>query len=335
MMRREAQQAREEKREPRTLQESDYLLGVFDGHRIGGLRFRLSSNGPFLDNNTERASPPWARLRELEHASLELEKDDAEQDKDYMKWLKVLIAPGGSLGGARPKAGVVDEDGNLWIAKFPSQKDELNTGGWEYLVHQLAAKAGVTVSEAKLQKFSGKYNTFLAKRFDRTENSERVHFASAMTLLGKKDGDGGHNGVSYLDLADFIVKNGAQADKDLEQLWRRVVFNICVSNVDDHLRNHGFLLQQDGWILSPAYDMNPSETGNGLTLNISKEDNAQNLDLAMEVSHFFRIKKPRAEEIIAEVLKSVRGWRDLAKKIGLPEREVTLMKHAFRIASRT
>lgn len=153
-----------------------------------------------------------------------------------------------------------------------------------------------------------------------------------MTLLGKKDGDGGHTGVSYLDLADFIIKNGAQADKDLEQLWRRIVFNICVSNVDDHLRNHGFLLQQNGWVLSPAYDMNPSETGNGLTLNISKQDNAQNLALVLDVSYFFRIKKTRAEEIIAEVTVSVRGWRTLAKKRGLPEREITLMKPAFRIA---
>jgi len=330
MMRREAQLAREEKREARTLQESDYLLGVFDGHRIGALRFRLSPTGPFLDNNTERASPPWARLRELEHASLELERDDAEQDKDYTKWLKVLIAPGGSLGGARPKAGVVDEDGNLWIAKFPSRKDDLNTGAWEYLVHQLAAKAGIDVSEAKLKKFTGEYDTFLAKRFDRTDAGERIHFASAMTLLGKKDGDGGHSGVSYIDLADFITKNGARADKDLEQLWRRIVFNICVSNTDDHLRNHGFLLQQNGWVLSPAYDMNPSETGNGLTLNISKEDNAQNLDLALDVAGVFRIKKPRADELIAEVLKSVRDWRTIAKKMNIPDREVTLMKHAFR-----
>jgi serine/threonine-protein kinase HipA len=332
MLRREAQQAREEKRESRAFQESDFLLGVFDGHRMGALRFRLSATDPYLDNNTERASPPWARLRELEHASLELEKDNAEQNRDYMKWLKLLIAPGGSLGGARPKAGVVDEEGSLWIAKFPSRKDELNTGGWEYLVHQLAKNVGIVGSETRVQRFTGKYETFLTKRFDRTNGGGRIHFASAMTLLGKKDGDGGHTGVSYLDLADFIIKKGAQPDKDLEQLWRRIVFNICVSNVDDHLRNHGFLLQHDGWVLSPAYDMNPSETGNGLTLNISKQDNAQSLELVLDVSHFFRIKKSKAVEIISEVLLGIRAWRKLAKKQGMPEREITLMRHAFRVA---
>lgn len=331
MQRREAQLARQEKRNSRTLRESDYLLGVFDGHRMGALRFRLSSRGPFLDNSTELASPPWARLRDLEYASLQLERDDAEQNKDYMKWLKLLIAPGGSLGGARPKAGVVAEDGHLWIAKFPSRHDQVNIGGWEYLTHKLAIDAGVDTAISRIQRFSGKYDTFLTKRFDRKGAGERIHFASAMTLLGKKDGDSGETGVSYLDIAEFLMKNGARVSKDLEQLWRRIVFNISVSNVDDHLRNHGFLLRKEGWVLSPAFDMNPSATGDGLLLNISKDDNAQNMDLAMSVAAIFRVRKDRAKQIISEVSSSVRQWPRFAKEIGLPNRETDLMKSAFRV----
>ena len=332
MQRREAQLAREEKRDTRTLLESDYLLGVYDGHRMGSLRFRLSATGAFLHDNTEMASPPWARLRDLEYASLQLERDEAEKDKDYMKWLKLLIAPGGSLGGARPKAGVVDENDHLWIAKFPSRRDEANMGAWEYVVHQLALNAGIETAPAMKQRFSGEYDTFLTKRFDRTDSGERVHFASAMTLLGKKDGDSGEAGVSYLDLAEFLIKNGTQTDKDLEQLWRRIVFNICVSNVDDHLRNHGFLLQKKGWALSPAYDMNPSATGDGLTLNISKDDNAQDLDLTLKVAPIFRVKEDRAREITSKVIASVKEWPALAKKNGLSGHEIDLMKRAFRIA---
>ncbi|HEY2380777.1 MAG TPA: HipA domain-containing protein [Terriglobia bacterium] len=331
MQRREAQRARQEERSVRTLLESDYLLGVYDGHRMGALRFRLSSRGPFLDSNIEIASPPWARLRDLEYASLQLEREDAESDKDYMKWLKLLIAPGGSLGGARPKAGVVDQNGHFWIAKFPSRRDDINIGGWEYVVHQLALNAGVQAGTARVQKFSGDFDTFLTKRFDRSDTGERIHFASAMTLLGKKDGDSGDTGVSYLDIAGFLIRNGAQVNKDLEQLWRRIVFNICVSNVDDHLRNQGFLLHKGGWVLSPAFDMNPSPTGDGLLLNISKDDNAQNLDLVRSVAPFFRVKGGRAENIIAEVLKSVGDWHQIAQQNGLAHREIDRMESAFRV----
>jgi serine/threonine-protein kinase HipA len=331
MQRRHAQAARENDVEPEPLKESDYLLGVFDGYRMGGIRFRLSSTGPFLDPATDMASPPWTRLRDLEYASLQLEREDAVKAKNYMQWLKLLIAPGASLGGARPKAGVVDEKGHLWIAKFPSRHDDMNVGAWEYLVYQLALKAGIETAPSKMQRFSGRYDTFLTRRFDRAENHERIHFASAMTLLGKRDGAGGDSGVSYLDLAAFLIKNGAQSDQDLEQLWRRIVFNVCVSNVDDHLRNHGFLLQEKGWALSPAFDMNPSPTGEGLTLNISQDDNAQNLELAMTVSPIFRITKKRAQQILADVLKGVRQWPQIADRMKLSSRERQEMRHAFRI----
>ena len=153
-----------------------------------------------------------------------------------------------------------------------------------------------------------------------------------MTLLGKKDGDGGDTGVSYLDLADFLIRHGAQANKDLEQLWRRIVFYICVSNTDDHLRNHGFLLHERGWVLSPAYDINPVATGGGLALNISRDDNGLSIDLVRSVAPVFRLKDGRAEEIIGEVINAVRRWPDLAKQHKIPSREVTLMKNAFRVA---
>lgn len=329
MRRREEQRAREEKRKATTLMESDYLLGVFDGHRMGGLRFKLQPTGPFLDDNQAMASPPWTQLRELEYASLQLEKDHAEKNKDYRKWLQLLIAPGGSLGGARPKASVIDTKGNLWIAKFPSQNDDLNIGAWEFLVHQLATKAKITTSEAQIKRFSGVHDTFLTKRFDR-HRGKRIHFASAMTLLNRNDGEDADDGVSYLDLVDFIIQHGCEVTKDLEQLWRRIIFNICVSNVDDHLRNHGFILTNKGWKLAPAYDMNPSETSNGLKLNISKDDNSQNLELALQVADYFRLKKQEANKIIFEVIKTVSQWKILAKKL-VSSKEIGRMQHAFRM----
>lgn len=327
MQRREAQLAKQEEREVSQLLESDYLLGVYDGHRMGGLRFRLSASSPFLHDQIDMPVPPWTKLRDLEYASLQLERDDAEADEDYTTWLKMLIAPGGSLGGARPKASVVDEAGQLWIAKFPSRRDEINIGAWEFLVYKLALKAGIEMAASQIKNFSSDYDTFMTKRFDRTKKGERIHFASAMTMLGKKDGDSGETGVSYLDLADFLIKNGSQVNHDLEQLWRRIVFNICISNIDDHLRNHGFLLRKEGWVLSPAYDMNPSSTGNGLTLNISRVHNAKDLDLARSVAPYFRIDDP--EIIIGDVLKAVSEWPKLAKKLKLSNREIGMMKNAF------
>lgn len=332
MKRREAQLAREEKRQPVNLHESDYLLGVYDSHRMGGLRFRLSDQSPFLDDNKVMASPPWARLRDLEYASRQLEITGVENDENYMKWLTMLIAPGGSLGGARPKAGVVSHEGDLWIAKFPSRNDDMNTGAWEYVVYQLAIDAGIEMAEARIRKFSGDHHTFLTKRFDRTDEGERLHFASAMTQLGRKDGDDYLSGVSYLHLAEFLMRSGVQTDKDLEQLWRRIVFNMCVSNVDDHLRNHGFILQEKGWKLSPAFDLNPTPAGNGLTLNVSLDDNTQDLDLAMLVANDFRVKKIRAEQIIKEVKDSTKRWKAISREVGISNGEIDLMQNAFRLS---
>jgi serine/threonine-protein kinase HipA len=332
MNRREALFARKEKRQERKLSESDYLLGVFDMHRLGALRFRIDPKGPFLDNNDEFSSPPWASLRELEHASLEIEKKDSEEKSAYSKWLTMLIAPGGSLGGARPKASIVDEHNHLWIAKFPSTNDENNIGAWEMVVYKLAKRAGITITEAKAEKFNSEHHTFLSKRFDRTNSGERIHFASAMTLLRHSDGDDATKGASYLEFVEFIIQQGAEPTQDLEQLWRRIVFFICISNVDDHLRNHGFILKPNGWVLSPAYDINPNANGDGLKLNISESDNSQDLSLAKEVAEYFRIEPHRADKIILEIINAVQHWRKEANNMGISLREQNHMARAFRIA---
>lgn len=334
MNRREALFARANKRVEQKLMESDYLLGVYDEHRIGALRFRTNKNGPFLDNNKEFASPPWASLRELEHASIEIEKDDAEENPSYPKWLKMLIAPGGSLGGARPKASVIDKKQHLWIAKFPSKNDDYDIGAWEMLACKLAKRAGIFMSEAKIERFNNHYHTFLSKRFDRTSKNQRLHFVSAMTLLQRSDGDDASNGASYLELAEFIAQYGVQPDQDLEQLWRRIVFYICISNVDDHLRNHGFILQPNGWMLSPAFDINPVVSGDGLKLNISNSDNSQNLELAKEVAEHFRVKSDKANDIIQETVKAVKNWRNEADILSIPKREQEKMASAFRIVDK-
>ena len=333
--RREAQSAREEGRARRTLHEADYLLGVYDGHRMGALRFRLEADGEFLDDNREFASPPWASLRELEQASLEIEKEGAESDRNYRRWLRILIAPGGSLGGARPKAGVLDAQGRLWIAKFPSRGDTLDTGAWELVIHSLAERAGVIVSQAAARAFNTPRHTFLTRRFDRAEDGRRVHFASAMTLLNRKDGDDASSGASYLELAELIIKQGAYPDRDLEQLWRRILFFVCVSNADDHLRNHGFLLVQGGWALSPAYDMNPDPYADGLKLNISDVENAQDIGLVLEVAPYFRIPSRRAQDIVSEVVAAARGWREAAQKMGISRSEMESMERAFRVAEKS
>ena len=331
MRRREAAFARNENREEKKLFETDYLLGVYDGHRMGALRFKLEDDGPFLNDNKNMASPPWTSLRELEQISLRLEDDDVIDDPEYLKWLSMLITPGASLGGARPKASIVDNDGNLWIAKFPSRNDQGDIGGWEIVTYELAILAGINMAESKAQKFSSDYYTFLTKRFDRGNNGQRIHFASAMTILGYIDGQDHADGASYLELVDFIQKNGANVDQDLEQLWRRIVFSICITNTDDHLRNHGFLLTNDGWVLSPAYDINPVENGSGLKLNISDEDNSLDLNLAMEVSEFFRLSEKRATEIIDEVLNAVANWREVAIKYKISRVEQELKALAFKI----
>jgi serine/threonine-protein kinase HipA len=328
MQRREALIARDEGRKPRLLQESDFLLGVYDRYRMGGLRFRWLEDGPFLHSDADMTVPPFASLRTLEEASLKLEEKESFDDPSSAHWLNLLISPGSSLGGARPKASVMDPHNNLWIAKFPSHKDDRDIGAWEAVVNELAVKAGLRIAEGKAKRFSQDYHTFLTKRFDRI-GDQRIHFASAMTLLGLTDGADAAAEVSYLHLAEFIMRHGAAPDQDMEELWRRIVFNILVSNSDDHLRNHGFLLTPTGWRLSPAFDINPIPRTTGLTLNISEYSNALDVDLAREVAEQFRIGKEKREKIIAEISVAVSKWDHIAERFGISRREREDMEEAF------
>ncbi len=331
MRRREALLARMESRSTRNLMQSDFLLGVYDEHRMGALRFKESLDGPFLNDNMDMAAPPWTSLKDLEYASLQLEKDDSVDDPDYLKWINLLIAPGASLGGARPKASVTDKNKHLWMAKFPSRNDDVDVGGWEMVVHDLAVASGIDMPDATVQKFSNKQYTHISKRFDRQPGNQRIHFASAMTMLGHKDGENYSSGLSYLDIAGFIIQYGEknQVDDDLKELWKRIVFNICVKNTDDHLRNHGFLLGKNGWKLSPAFDINPVPTGTGLTLNITDEDNSLDTELALEVAEFFRLDTTIAKETMNNIKKNIKNWQRTAAKYGLSKKEQDLMSAAF------
>lgn len=330
MLRREAIRAKKAQERPRTLQESDFLLGVYDETRMGALRFKLSPESIFLNDDKQMAAPPWTRLRELEEASRHLE--DETRSSDHEKWLAALLAPGSSLGGARPKASVLSPDGDLWIAKFPRKHDDWDTSAWEYVTMKMAKDVGINVPAFRLEKFSSLGSTFLTRRFDR-RCGQRVHFASAMTLLAKSDGASAADGTSYLELAEWIAQYGSAPQEDLRELWRRAVFSIAVANTDDHLRNHGFLLDKDGWRLSPAYDLNPNPNGTGLALNISTDDNRLDFDLAREVAPYFRIKISDAQEIIKKVMTVVRHWQNYARQVGIPLAEQAEMAPAFGLVT--
>ena len=324
--RKEAEMARLENRKVRNLFETDYLLGVFDGSRMGALRFKIDPEGDFLDNDADMATPPWTSLRDLENASLNLEDCPEVQQS---KWLRMLVAPGSSLGGARPKANVLDKDGSLWIAKFPSRKDRRDVGAWEAVCCEMARRSGVNVSDFKIERFSDKYHTFLTKRFDRTAGGKRRQFTSAMTLLGYSDGENSE-GASYLEIAEWIERNCMNVNENLTELFRRIVFNIAVSNCDDHLRNHGFMHSPKGWTLSPAYDLTPDPKGYGLKLNISETDNSLDYDLALSITPYLGINKDTAEGIIDKTRNVVSEWRKVATRYGIPNSEQDLTESAFR-----
>ena len=328
MNKRERLLAEQEGRKPSKLYDSDYLLGVYDETRMGGIRLKTELDGPFLSDDRESAVPPWASLRALEEASRNFESDGGGLVE---KWVNQLIKPGSSLGGARPKATVVDGTGELWIAKFPSRNDENDIGAWEMTVHDLAARCGLRVPEAKLEKFSSLGSTFLSKRFDRT-NGRRVHYASAMTLLGKKDGASAADGTGYLDIAAFIKANGARPKEDLTELWKRIVFHMAVTNTDDHLRNHAFILTRKGWELSPLYDVNPVPYGDELSLNVDENDNRIDIDLALRVARRFGIEDNAAAAYAKEILGVVGAYAEkTALRYGLTRGQFEEMKPAFRL----
>jgi serine/threonine-protein kinase HipA len=327
MQRRENARARHEDRRPRTLTEWDFLLGVHDETRLGALRFKLP-NGPFVDSDTRFAAPPLTSLRELQAASLQFELHiDEEEHPDYEKWITQLIAPGSSLGGARPKASVRDERGALCMAKFPSRQDTRDVGAWELVASALAAKAGISVPDARpLRLPETAYTTFLVKRFDRTAEGRRLAFVSAMTLTQRKDGEAG---ASYLELVELLQSRGANTAQDCEQLFRRVLFNIRIHNTDDHLRNHGFFVDEQGIQLSPAYDINPSVDRNELSLAIDETETACDVSVAMNAYKSYGITAAQANEALRAVDTAVSGWRKEADKFGIPKAEQALMAEAF------
>jgi len=279
------------RREKRTLQESDYILGVCDLTRQGALRVKLSADGPFESPDTENAAPPWTTLRKLEDSARHLDADDEGAEAD--RWLDDLFRPGTSLGGARPKANVTAPDGALWIAKFPSVKDERDVGRLEYETNILARKLGLNVPEAKCQKLSKAGTTFFSKRFDR-DGDKRIHYASAMTMLGATDGEEDH---SYLEIAEWLTQYSAAPEADLHELWRRMVFSHFVKNTDDHLRNHGFLLTSKGWRLAPMFDVNPNPDGGEHALDMG--------DLIKD-AEYYRLTRAEAQAQYGEIQKAVR-----------------------------
>ena len=329
MQRMEAILANRENRKPRQLLETDYLLGVHDEARMGGLRFALKQEGSFVSYDSDMPAPPWVTLPELEAASLALEQDE---DTLNDRWLKQLLAPGSSLGGARPKATVKDANGDLWIAKFPSHHDERDVGAWEQVAHELAKGCGLQVAPSRLQRFSNKGSTYLVKRFDRV-HTRRIHFSSAMTLLGQTDGASTQTGISYLDLVEFITAYGASPKEDLVELWKRMLFSMAISNTDDHLRNHGFLLTKQGWRLSPLYDVNPVPYGENLSLNVSLDDSRIDPELAIEVAPFFGMSKQEARSAAQQMFATVkRLWRPLSEECGLGRAAQKEMAPAFAVS---
>lgn len=329
MERREAIISRQTEKPKKRLMESDFLLGVNDETRMGALRFKLNEDGEFLSDQTEIKTPPFTSIRELEQASLRLEDDNFFEDEEAQKWLTMLMAPGSSLGGARPKANVIDPEGHLWVAKFPSKNDQKDSGAWELLVNKMANEIGINVALGDAKKYSQKQHTFLSKRFDRAFDNRRIHFASAMSLLGYMDGYNHKDGGSYLEIVELIEQYGSEPTEDIRELWRRIVFSVAISNTDDHLRNHGFLLTKDGWRLSPAYDINPIEKGIGLSLNISEDDNSLDFDLCMSVLGYFRWEEDEAIDFINQTKKVVSTWKNRAKQLDISNSEIMFMETAF------
>mgnify|MGYP000794289103 FL=1 len=318
--RREQILAKEEKRPVRHLSSFDYLVGIEDYSRMGGLRFKESLEGEYINASESLRIPPLTDIRELIVASSEIEKSEEENHLPERRWIEQLVQPGSSLGGARPKASVIDENKILYIAKFPSRKDDCDTGLWEHFSHLLAKKAGIHAAETKVIFTSDKYHTLLSRRFDRKEDGKRIHFASAMTLLGLNDGDNANTGHGYLDIVDFILQNCTNVEDNLKELYRRVAFNICIGNTDDHFRNHGFLLTAKGWTLSPAYDMNPT-LNEYQSLLINSYTNKSDLNELLISCEEYMLQKHIAQQIIGEVLVAVRDWKILATRLGIAKGE--------------
>jgi serine/threonine-protein kinase HipA len=321
MQRAERRQATREGRAVRTLLESDYLLGVSDESRLGALRFRRADGPAFLAESS-REIPALVELGRLLQCTDRILRDE-ETDEDLL----MIFAPGSSLGGARPKASVLDQHGRLSIAKFPKESDEYSIETWEEIALRLAERAGIPTPHHELLEVAGR-SVLLSRRFDRA-NGQRIPFLSAMALLGAKDGQTG----SYPEMVDALARHGSQAKKDARALYRRVAFNVLISNVDDHLRNHGFLrFDRSGWTLSPAYDLNPVPAdlkARLLTTNIDLEESTCSVDLLEAAAEYFALSLPEARSILKEVALATSSWRSVAKEVGANGKEIHRMASAF------
>ena len=315
--RRERILAKEERRDVRQLTNFDYLAGIEDFTRMGGLRYKSDDSDDFINAGDRLLVPPVESLGALCEACHEIEAAEERNELPDQRWLDQLIDPGSSLGGARPKANVIDSDGTLYVAKFPSKKDLENTELIEHFSHRLAASAGINVAKTRTVTISKGRDLLLSERFDRTAGGRRVHFASAMSLLGFDDGAGSSTGNGYLDIVDFILRGCINARQNLRELYRRVAFNVLFGNTDDHFRNHGFLLTPKGWTLSPAYDINPG-TKTHQCLLIDKYTEESDISALLGASESYMLEREEAAEIIEEVRSAIRDWRKTATGLHVP-----------------
>lgn len=329
--RREQILAQEQRRPLRRLSSFDYLLGIDDYSRMGAFRFKETPDSNFINSDPMLKIPPLTDIRTLEAAGSAIEQSEAHNALPEKKWIAQLIQPGTSLGGARPKASVTDLDGALCVAKFPSRKDDYDVELWEHLCHLLARKAGIEVADTKVLKAIGPYHTLISRRFDRTADGGRIHFASAMTLLGLQDGNNAADGHGYLDLVDFIVQHCTAVENNLRELYRRVAFYICVGNSDDHFRNHGFLLTPKGWTLSPAYDINPT-LNPAQSLLITSVSNQAAFSQLRAAAEDYLLTRETADAILAEVQAALQDWPTLAAQIGIPRREIAQFADRWSLA---
>ena len=330
---RERIKAEQEKRIPRTFTDYDYLTQLDDFSRMGAFRFKHDDAFVGTSNNEMRV-PPLTSLREFVFMAHEYERNEQSGQPMREEWLDNLFRQGSSLGGARPKANVMDENGHLCIAKIPSVSDDYDIALWEHFAHVMAKKVGINAAETRLLKLDGvKYHTLLSHRFDRTDNGRRKHFASALTLANLKDGDNASTGHGYLDIVDIIIGPTGIADpgKMLKELYRRVAFNICIGNHDDHFRNHGFLLGKKGWQLSPTYDLNPTNMTTQ-SLLISSNTNESSLEILLDACEEYMIDKKESEAIIRVVKHGLMNWRIIANQCQIPKSEQERFAQRFEMA---
>ena len=317
--RRERLTAQSEGRPTRMLTNYDYLIGIEDFTRMGGIRYKEEDGNDYINASAKYLVPPIESLSALCEACHEIELAEERNELPEHRWLDQLINPGSSLGGARPKANVIDADGTLYVAKFPSKKDLENTELIEHFSHQLAAKAGIHVAKTRTIKISKDRDLLLSERFDRTKDGRRIHFASAMSLLGLDDGAGSNTGNGYLDIVDFILHACTDVRQNLRELYRRVAFNVLFGNTDDHFRNHGFLLTPKGWTLSPAYDINPGAKSHQCLL-IDSYTEQSDINVLLSASESYMLERQEAVEIIEEVRAIIKDWRETATQLQIPHK---------------